>query len=196
MRAWRLFYMYQALLSRLGLVESKKKAFPPSTCMPYLGVLFNSIKMTKSILPERVKDLDEELDSFISSKKSSRKRIESLMGKLFFVASCVASSRVFTLRFMAFLRSFPNRKIHLTIPEAAKRDAKWWRFFIHKWNGVSLILEKSWSNIDEIIASDASLVAGGAYTNDQYFSEPFPKHLSDTPIHLKEFLTLLVAIKL
>lgn len=57
-RAWRLFYMYQALLSRLGLVESKKKAFPPSTSMPYLGVLFDSIKMTKSILPDRVKDLD------------------------------------------------------------------------------------------------------------------------------------------
>ena len=76
-RAWRLFYMYQALLSRIGLVESKKKAFPPSTSMPYLGVLFDSIKMTKSILPDRVKDLDHELDTFIDSRKSNKRRIES-----------------------------------------------------------------------------------------------------------------------
>ena len=79
---------------------------------------------------------------------------------------------------------------------AAKRDARWWRVFIHEWNGVSLILDKSWSNTDEVIASDASLTAGGAYTDEFYFSEEFPKNMSDSEIHIKEFVTLLVAVKL
>ena len=118
------------------------------------------------------------------------------MGKLFFVSSCVASSRVFTFRLMAFLRSFPDRKVRFPIPLAAKRDARWWRVFIHEWNGVSLILDKSWSNTDEVIASDASLTAGGAYTDEFYFSEEFPKNMSDSEIHIKEFVTLLVAVKL
>ena len=195
-RAWRCFYLYQGLLVRLGLQESKKKAFPPSTRMPYLGILFDSIEMTKSILPERVKDLDCELDSFIRNKKCTRRNMESLMGKLFFVSSCVASSRVFTFRLMAFLRSFPDRKVRFPIPAAAKQDAEWWRRFIHEWNGVSLILDESWSNIDEIVASDASLTAGGAYTDKFYFSEEFSENLADSPIHIKEFLTLLVAVKL
>ena len=187
--------MYQALLTRLGLEESKKKAFPPSTKMPYLGVQFDTVEMTKSILPERVEDLDSQLLHFINSKNCSRKNIESLMGKLFFVSSCVASSRVFTFRLMAFLRAFPNRRVHLKIPEAARRDAKWWRYFIREWNGVSLILDKSWSNIDEVIATDASLEAGGAYTEGEYFSEIFPASVSHFPIHIKEFLTLLAAVK-
>ena len=195
-RAWRCFYLYQGLLERLGLQESKKKAFAPSTRMPYLGILFDSIEMTKSILPERVADLDAELDSFISNKKCTRRNMESLMGKLFFVSSCVASSRVFTYRLMAFLRSFPNRRIRFLIPVAAKQDARWWRQFIHEWNGVSLILDKSWSNTDEVIASDASLVAGGAYTDEFYFSVEFPENMKDSPIHIKEFVTLLVAVKL
>ena len=113
MRAWKLFYMYQGLLTHLGLQESKKKAFPPSTRMPYLGVLFDTIEMTKSITPDRVVDLHSELVNFINNKKCNRKNIESLMGKLFFVLSCVSSSRIFTFRLMAFLRSFPNRKVHL-----------------------------------------------------------------------------------
>ena len=147
----------------------------------------DSIEMTKSILPERVVDLDCELDSFISNEKCTRKNMESLMGKLFFVSSCVASSRIFTFRLMAFLRTFPNRKIRLPILSAAKQDARWWRKFIHEWNGVSLILDKSWSNIDEVVASDASLAAGGAYTDKFYFSEEFPKNLADLPIHMLEF---------
>ena len=195
-RAWRMFYMYQSLLERLGLVESKKKAFPPSTRMPYLGVMFNTIEMTKSILPERVKDLDVELDGLIEGKNCNRREIESLMGKLFFVSSCVTSSRVFTCRLMAFLRSFPNQKTHLRIPAAAKQDARWWQRFIHEWNGVSLILDKSWSNVDEIVASDASLLAGGAYTEKSYFSVEFPASFSDSPIHIKEFVTLLIAVRL
>ena len=101
-RAWKLFYLYQNLLERLGLTESKKKAFPPSTIMPYLGILFNSIDMTKSILPERVVDLEAELTNIIQSKRTNQKKMESLMGKLFFVSSCVRSSRIFTFRLMTF----------------------------------------------------------------------------------------------
>ena len=67
---------------------------------------------------------------------------------------------------------------------------------MHKWNGVSLILDNSWSNVDEIVASDASLTACGAYTNECYFSEEFPSKFAESHIHIKEFLTLLVAIKL
>ena len=72
------------------------------------------------------------------------------------------------------------------IPLSAKRDAEWWKRFKYEWNGVSLILEKDWSNPDEIIATDTSPRAGGAYTNDYYFSEEFPPHLLELPIHIKE----------
>ena len=71
--------------------------------MPYLGVQFDTVKMEKSILPERVRDLDKELQELIEAKRTNRRMMESLMGKLFFVSSCVASSRVFTFRLMAFL---------------------------------------------------------------------------------------------
>ena len=47
-----------------------------------------------------------------------------------------------------------------------------------------------------MIASDASLMAGGAYTDRHYFSEEFPAHLAESPIHIKEFVTLLVSCKL
>ena len=130
-RAWKMFYLYQHLLECLGLEESKKKAFPPSTSMAYLGVHFNTVKMIKSILPERVAELDGELLYIIQSKRTNRRKMESLMGKLFFVSSCVQSSRVFTFRLMSFLKSFPDRRISKPIPLETKPDAKWWPHFLH-----------------------------------------------------------------
>ena len=49
------------LLVELGLKESVEKYFPPSTCMPYLGVQFNSVKQTMSVPPEKLAEVREEV---------------------------------------------------------------------------------------------------------------------------------------
>ena len=43
------------LLIDLGLDESKSKAHPPSTSMPYLGILFDTKQMRMSIPPEKMR---------------------------------------------------------------------------------------------------------------------------------------------
>ena len=45
------------VLLSCGLEESKEKACPPSTCMTFIGVLFNSEDLTLSVTPERVQVL-------------------------------------------------------------------------------------------------------------------------------------------
>ena len=50
-----------ALLVDLGLGESKSKAHPPSTSMPYLGIQFDSVSMRMSIPAEKITEVREEL---------------------------------------------------------------------------------------------------------------------------------------
>ena len=44
-RAWKAFTDLKKLLADLGIVESKKKALPPSTTMVFLGVEFDTVQM-------------------------------------------------------------------------------------------------------------------------------------------------------
>ena len=48
-RAWVAYYTFRALLKELGLVEALEKAHPPSTEMPYLGIQYCSVTMTKTV---------------------------------------------------------------------------------------------------------------------------------------------------
>ena len=52
------------LLGDLGLKESHNKYHPPSTCMPYLGVQFDSVKQLMSVPPEKLSEVREEVEKW------------------------------------------------------------------------------------------------------------------------------------
>ena len=45
------------LLQSCGIEESKPKAFPPSTRMTFIGVLFDAEELTLSVTPERLQEI-------------------------------------------------------------------------------------------------------------------------------------------
>ena len=72
------------LLQDIGVWESEHKACSPSSLMVMLGIMFNRIDMTISIVPEWVDEIQVELDAWCHSAKMSCKQLESLIGKLQF----------------------------------------------------------------------------------------------------------------
>ena len=96
--AWVSFYAMGALLTRIGLEESVDKAFPPSTFMPYLGVQFDTIKMEKTVTPERMQELRTALDHFIVKEVATKSELQSITHRLLWVSTCVTNSRIFVSR--------------------------------------------------------------------------------------------------
>ena len=76
-----------------------------------------------------------------------------------------------------------------------KADFQWWRRFIRDFSGISLIESGIWTEPDKLCAGDACLSGGGAYTDLEYFSIKFPSFLNDTPIHILEFIVLIISCK-
>ena len=76
------FHKLSWLLQDIGVWESEHKACLPSSLMVVLGIIFNIIDMTISISPERVDEIQAELDSWHNRAKMSCKQLESLIGKL------------------------------------------------------------------------------------------------------------------
>ena len=88
------------LLEDLGLQESKKKAVSPTTQITYLGVQFNSLTMQMSVPPEKLTEVKTEICRWVRKSTISKKELQSLLGKLFWVARVVKYARAFMGRLL------------------------------------------------------------------------------------------------
>ena len=194
------------LLKDLGLVESVDKYHPPSTCMPYLGVMFDSVKQTMSVPPEKLSELRELVEQWKRKTTATKKTLQQLLGKLFWVSRCVRFSRPFMGRLLQQLKSMyclPDNKKAVLSPDS-KLDILWWQRYLRRFNGVELLyvdepIDLSLEQLLEtgclVNCGDAQVWGGGSYYGDEYWSRAFPKWLQDPSIgiHLKEFYVVLVS---
>ena len=129
------------LLDDLGLVESKSKAHPPSTSMPYLGIQFDTIAMSMSIPPEKVAEVRAEIASWVKKTTASKKSLQQLLGKLFWVSRCVKFSRAFMSQLLSQLKEMSHLPDHKKVklsPEC-KQDILWWARYLRRFNGIEMM---------------------------------------------------------
>ena len=144
--------------------------------MPYLGTLFDTVKMQMSIPPKKIAEVKEE-ESLWRNKKSARKKsLQQLLGKLFRVSRCVQFSRGFMDR-NRYLRQFnciemlyPSDPPHLSLNQLLDTESL-------------------------VNCSDAELKGGEAYFESQYWSRSFHDWLQDSsmPIHLTELWVVVMS---
>ena len=195
-----------SLLKDLGLKESEKKYHPPSTCMPFLGVQFDSVKLTMSVPPDKLQEVREELSLWSRKTTATKKTLQQLLGRLFWISRCVRFSRPFMGRLLQQLRdihSFPDHKKSL-LSVGCMEDIKWWNRYVRRFNGIELMyndqpmnlsLEQLLDTSAMVNVGDAQMWGGGAYYMGEYWSRPFPAWLQDPAIgiHLKEFYVVLAS---
>ena len=92
-RAHKSFIELGQLLESCGIEESKQKAYPPSTRMTFIGVLFDSEELTLSVTPERLQEILRLLEVWLLKTEAILQELQSLIGKLSFISSCVQASR-------------------------------------------------------------------------------------------------------
>lgn len=133
--------------------------------MEFLGVTVDTEKMTLEVTPDRVREISLLVEAWLRKKKSSLYELQSLLGKLHFVATCVRPCRLFVSRLLNWLRSvFPSNIVgsghrnFRTIPTEVAKYLHWWQLFLLQYNGVSMISLDNWSAPDEIFSSDACWV--------------------------------------
>ena len=201
--------MLAKLLTELGLKESTDKYHPPSTCMPYLGVLFDSVKLEMRVPQEKLDEVKEEIERWLRKTTTTKKGLQQLLGRLFWISRCVKFSRPFMGRLLQQLKELHHQadnKKSLLSP-ASKLDIVWWHRYLSKFNGVELIYvdEPLDLTLDQLLdttalvnCGDAQMWGGGSYYGDEYWSRPFPVWLQspEIPIHLKEFYVVLASCHL
>lgn len=197
-KAWHSYLELANVLRYTGLEESIEKACDPSTNMVFIGVLFNSENLTLKVTPERLVEILNLVNLWLRKETATLKELQSLLGKLNFVAHCVKPARIFICRMLNWLRSIQNCILPQPIPSETKKDLKWWSIFLPLYNGVSMMDMENWSKPDEILACDSSLYGCGGWLNGKYFHSDFPVFIQDLNLHINdlELLTVVVSVKL
>ena len=207
-RAMASYQKLSWLLADLGLDESVKKAEPPTTCITYLGVQFDSVMMTMSVPPEKVTEIKAEIGLWVRKTTITRRDLQSLLGKLFWIGKVVMHARPFMGRLLAQLRTMTNLKDgkKVKLNEESRKDILWWQRYLDTFNGISMIvneepipltLEQLLDDPHQVCAGDATPSGGGAWHGQEYWCRELPAGLKDPsiPIHIKEFWIMIVSAK-
>ena len=205
-RAFEAYNALSTLFKELGLQESNSKAHPPSTRMPYLGVEFDTIDMVMRVPADKLEELRQELSKWARKTTTTKKGLQQLLGRLFWVSRCIKFSRVFMSRLLIQLKSMhtlPDQK-KVPLSQDCRDDIAWWNRYIRTFNGTELIYPTDPINLtlDQLLdttaivnCGDAQPMGGGSYCGMEYWSRRFPRWLQDPeiPIHVKEFWVVLVS---
>ena len=154
--------------------------------------------MTVSVTPDRLSELQSRCTSLLSVTHVSRHDLQSLLGVMSFVTSCVRLARVFMSSLLYTLRTYRLSK-NCPLSSVNHSDLRWWCHFLPSYNGVSLIKTSPWLDNRLFLSTDACRTGAGGYFTGQYFHTPFPAPILSQfghDINILELLTIKVALKL
>ena len=185
------------VFNRLGIPVAPDKVEGPTTCIVYLGICIDSLKMEIRLPEDKLQDLLSELDFWVNRKKCTKKELQSLIGKLSFASKVVPCSHLFIHRLIDLCKSIKCQHHHIFLNQEARQDILWWLEFLPRWNGRSFILQREWTLANDLnLFTDASGTIGfGIYYQGEWLAEPWPDHIIQSvySIQWKEIFPIFVA---
>ena len=134
-RIWEAYEALTKLLWDLRVDTSREKLVPPTTRLEFLGITFDSHSMTMEISEQKMMEIRAEIDTWLYKTQARRKEVESLIGKLQFMAKCIRSGRIFISRLIQWIRGM-DRKQEYHIPREARKDIAWWGRCVHQFTSL------------------------------------------------------------
>ena len=127
---------------------------------------------------------------------ATKKQIQSLLGTLSHISTCVRPGRTFLNRMLNTLRSFPHDVNSLALDADFHQDTYWWKHFAEDFNGISIMSEIQWSDPDAVFSTDASSWGFGGFASGDFFHVQTPPHMESLHINHRELWAVIIALRL
>ena len=195
-RIYQSHLVFLWLLRDIGTQRSEKKSVPPVQIVEFIGTLFNAIYFTMGITPVRKIEIMQELSKWKFKWVTTRRELESLVGKLQFISNCVRPGCLFVSRLLEELKEMKRGGSYI-LNNQARKDIQWWYEFKTQYEGTSIKWLLEVEQVDSEFAVDASLIAAGGVSGNDFFRITFPDHLKNKcKITHYELWAVLIAVKL
>lgn len=189
------FNRAHTLLQELGLTESTAKATAPSTHMTWLGVDICTISMTLKIPTAKIEECLTLASKWRHLNHCTKSQLRKFLGKLFHVATCNSTLRLFVNRLLDTLRMCPDHG-YVGLSDEFQADISWICEFLPTYNGIDMITPNPTAAHPVVV--DSCLTGAGGHFGMQWYCTVFPREIVDSDRHISdlEFLNIVVAIRL
>ena len=181
------------LLRKLGFAIHWGKVVDPTTKITFLGIELDSDTMSLRLPHDKLLSFQQEIQSFLSRKRASKRQLQALAGRLSWAAGVVKGGRVFLRRIFNQISTLKHVSHKALITPAVRADLKWWADFLHTFNGRSALLDAK--PLECVFTDACDEAAGGIFGGDWFYfnwARDLPKA---GPLHIneKEVLAVVVA---
>ena len=180
----------RGLLRELGLPKAEDKAQPPATRVKWLGIHIDAGNMTLSIPSAKLGEVIQQVHEAHSRAYITKRKLQSLLGYILYIAKCVRPARTFVSRLLTTLKACTTGPIQ--IDNDMRLDLEWFLQFGRDWNGVSLIPHNVPSRV---ILVDACLSGIGA-KDGQYAYARQVTGIDSQPFNITELEAINVVVAL
>ena len=180
------------LLQKFGFAIHWGKVIDPTTRITFLGVELDSLTMSLRLPNDKLLSLKQELQSFTSRKRATRRQLQSIAGRLSWAAGVVRGGRVFLRRIFNQISMLRHNSHRTLLTGEVCKDFLWWSKFLETFNGRSTVLEHT--PIETVFTDACDEAAGGVFGGDWFhfnWSHDWPKAKT---FHINEKEVIAVAI--
>lgn len=172
------FQAFKTLADKLGLKLAPHKCVPPCKDIEWLGYRVDTERMRISVPDTKLVEVLDECKRWTSRKRASKKMIQSLAGRLLFLANCVRAARKFVGRILATLRVMQDNA-WTTIKAGFLLDIQWFLNYAKQANGVFYYTpDRPQAHIE----CDSSLLGGGGLAGQYCYAWKYTKaHVEGFP---------------
>ncbi len=183
---------FDKILDTIGLFKAPEKD-ANGTVVTHLGFEFDSMNMEVRLPSNKKLRALRAVQHLMNASSVSFAALEEVLGFLSHCCQVVPLGRPFLRRLFSLLRrnKYNRRHLRTRISSTARRDIRWWLYFLTAWSSVSMI---HLSRVNYDAATDASGIKGiGGIFNGRIFSERIPSRHREKHINWKEMFAILHA---
>ena len=141
----------------LGVPLAVEKFEGPTTCLTFLGITLDTVKMEIRLPEDKFTRIRQEISKWLQKRKATKKQILSLVGLLQHATKVVRCGRNFVGRMYSTAVKLKDMSYYTRLNKDFKSDLYWWYFFSDCWNGLNLLCTTNTrSSADYCIQTDAS----------------------------------------
>ena len=186
------------ILRRLGFSIAYPKVEGPVQRITFLGFCIDTIEMTVALTRARVEELNELLSETLLHGKVSKRKLQSIIGKLNYCTQVVYGGRFFLRRLINVVNTLSKPWHRTRVNRNMRADIQWWLNFGLIFSSKPLPMVQARRGGQVAMTMDASGIAAGSFfMGDSSYTqfEHMHKEAPELCINYKEVLALLPAVE-
>lgn len=203
--AWRAYFALRALLRSLGFavnMKPHKSVFPTQVCT-FLGVCLDSVRIEARLDDAKLATTLDLLQRVLRKKAIKRRDLESIAGKLNWLARVVYGGQTFLRRIIDSNHSVSRSSHYISVSGGLRQDLLWYKEFLPTFNGQTALVSSRPLSLLQFSTDASSSYGYGAFLQGGYISLSFQAAArlfpdappQDAPIHVHEIFALLIACR-